>query len=329
VKMPAVVAWEVTKDCNLACSHCKADAGAGEKSEQGGRGELTTEEARALVDELSTFDPLLIFTGGEPLLRKDIGFLIEYAATSGVRTALATNGTLVNEGGAKWLRDIGLATASISIDGADAQSHDSLRGVSGAYNGARSGAKALKEAGIRFQINTTITNANARSLPRIYEMVRESGASAWHVFALVPTGRGHVADLVSKSDYYKALKWLDERDKRGTIPIRPTCAPQYRLTERRKGCLAGLSYVFISSSGTVQPCGYLPLQAGNVRHADFSEIWETSPILASLREIRVFTGMCKTCSYSGTCRGCRARAHAMSGDYLGDDPYCGGEIESL
>jgi radical SAM protein with 4Fe4S-binding SPASM domain len=327
--MPVVVAWEVTKDCNLACSHCKADAGGTERSEQSSRRELTTDEARTLVDEFSTFNPLLILTGGEPLLREDIDVVIEYAATSGLRTALATNGTLVSEKRAKKLKDIGLTTASISIDGADAQSHDSLRGVNGAYNGARNGAKALKEAGIPFQINTTITNANASSLPRIYEMAQECGASAWHVFALVPTGRGQVADLTSKSNYYKALKWLDERDKTGTIPIRPTCAPQYRLTEGRKGCLAGLSYVFISSTGIVQPCGYLPLPAGNVQHMSFSEIWETSPILTSLREISGFTGRCKTCHYAGTCRGCRARAHAMSGDYLGDDPYCGGEVENL
>ena len=327
--MPVVVAWEVTKDCNLACGHCKADAGGTGRSEQSSGRELTTNEARTLVDEFSTFNPLLILTGGEPLLRKDIDVVIEHAATSGLRTALATNGTLVSEKRAKRLRDIGLTTASISIDGADAQSHDSLRGVNGAYNGARNGAKALKEAGIPFQINTTITNANALSLPRIYEMVRECGASAWHVFALVPTGRGQVADLASKSDYYKALKWLDERDQTGTIPIRPTCAPQYRLTEGRKGCLAGLSYVFISSTGIVQPCGYLPLPAGNVQRMSFSEIWETSPILTSLREISGFTGRCKTCLYAGTCRGCRARAHAMSGDYLGDDPYCGGQVENF
>ena len=322
--MPTVVAWEVTKDCNLACSHCKADAGAGRRSEQGGTRELTTEEARALVDELSTFNPLLIFTGGEPLLRKDIGFLIEYAATSGVKTALATNGTLVNERGAKWLRDIGLATASISIDGADAQSHDSLRGVSGAYRDALNGAKALKEAGIMFQINTTVTNANVASLSRIYDVVCQSGATAWHVFALVPTGRGCVTDLVSKSDYYGTLEWLDERDRNGALPIRPTCTPQYRLEEGRKGCLAGLSYVFVTSSGTVQPCGYLPVPAGDIRRTSFSEIWETSTLLASLRDPSAFTGACKTCRYSDTCRGCRARAHAMSGDYLGDDPYCGG-----
>jgi len=222
------------------------------------------------------------------------------------------------------LRDAGLTTASISIDGADAQSHDSLRGVGGAYHDALNGAKALKEVGITFQINTTLTNANVTSLPRIYATVLESGASAWHVFALVPTGRGHVTDLVSKSDYYATLKWLDERDRNGAIPIRPTCAPQYRLKERRKGCLAGLSYVFVTSSGTVQPCGYFPVPAGDIRRTSFSEIWESSRLLASLRDPSAFTGACKTCSYSDTCRGCRARAHAMSGDYLGDDPYCGG-----
>jgi radical SAM protein with 4Fe4S-binding SPASM domain len=324
VKMPAVVAWEVARECNLACRFSKADAGGTGRSKRSNKKELTTDEACTFVDELSTFHPLLILTGGEPLLRKDIDIVIEHAATSGVRAALATNGTLVNEKRAKRLRDAGLTTASISIDGADAQSHDSLRGVRGAYRGALNGARALKEAGITFQINTTVTNANVTSLPRIYDVVRESGASAWHVFALVPTGRGRVTDLVSRSDYYETLKWLDERDRNGALPIRPTCAPQYRLKERRKGCLAGLSYVFVTSSGTVQPCGYFPVPVGDVRRTSFSEIWETSPILASLREPSAYTGACKTCWYSDTCRGCRARAHAVSGDYLGDDPYCGG-----
>ncbi|HYC19276.1 MAG TPA: radical SAM protein [Candidatus Bathyarchaeia archaeon] len=321
--MPAVVAWEVARECNLACRFCKADAGGTGRSKRSRR-ELTTDEACTFVDELSTFRPLLILTGGEPLLRKDVDIVIERAATSGVRTALATNGTLVNEKRARRLRDAGLTAASISIDGADAQSHDSLRGVSGAYRDALNGAKALKEAGITFQINTTVTNANVASLSRIHDVVRQSGASAWHVFALVPTGRGCVTDLVSKSDYYRTLKWLDERDRNEALPIRPTCTPQYRLEEGRKGCLAGLSYVFVTSSGTVQPCGYLPVPAGDIKRTSFSEIWETSPLLASLRDPSAFTGACKTCRYSDTCRGCRARAQAMSGDYLGDDPYCGG-----
>jgi AdoMet-dependent heme synthase len=322
--MPAVVAWEVARECNLACRFCKADIGGTERSKRSSRRELTTDEACTFVDDLSAFHPLLILTGGEPLLRKDINIVIAHAAASGVRTALATNGTLVNEKRARKLRDAGLTMASISIDGADAQSHDSLRGVSGAYQDALDGARALKEAGIALQINTTVTNANVTSLPRIYDMVCEFGASAWHVFALVPTGRGRVTDLVSLSDYYATLKWLEERDREGVLPIRPTCAPQYRLKERRKGCLAGLSYLFVTSSGTAQPCGYFPVPVGDITRESLSEIWETSPVLASLREPAAFTGACKTCRYSESCRGCRARAHAMSGDYLGDDPYCGG-----
>ena len=329
MKLPNVVAWEVTRDCNLACKHCKADAGGRRKRERDSGKELTTDEACAFIDDLSRSHPLLILTGGEPLLRRDIDVLIEYAATSGVKPALATNGTLVDEKRAQRLRDVGLTIASISIDGADAGVHDSLRGVSGAFDRARDGAHALEKAGIRFQINTTVTNSNASSLPSVYDTVCESGASAWHVFALVPTGRGRAADLVSKSEYYRILKWLDERDKSGTMPIRPTCTPQYRLTEGRKGCLAGLSYAFMSSTGTVHPCGYLPLPLGDIRQMRFSEIWQTSPVLASLRDASEFTGSCKTCLHVSSCRGCRARAYAMSGDFLGDDPYCGGGIENL
>ncbi len=328
--MPGVVAWEVTNECNLVCRHCKANACSIAREQQSGgrsqpRWELTTAEALAFIDDISTFHPLLIFTGGEPLLRPDIEALIEHAAGLNMRTALATNGLLIDEARAQRLQKLGLGTVSVSIDSADAATHDFMRGVEGAYDSALQAVKTVTQVGLSAQINTTITNGNARTLPAIRNMVRASGADGWHIFFLVPTGRGKITDLVSPHSYYAALAWIEELE--GTqdgLSIRPTCAPQHRLREGRRGCLAGVSYAFVSSEGIVQPCGYLPLEAGNIRRQEFAEIWRSSEILRALRTPFEWNNACNACTYGTTCRGCRARAFAISGDYLGDDPYCGG-----
>jgi radical SAM protein with 4Fe4S-binding SPASM domain len=329
MKMPAVVAWEVAKACNLSCRHCKADARAVaiDRRLQGGqeRRELTTIEGLALIDSIATFHPLLIFTGGEPLLRRDLETLIDYASRSGLRAALATNGLLIDERKARKLKERGLSAVSISIDSADAKVHDATRGVEGAYSSALSAIKAMAKAQVSVQVNTTVTKANVGELQAINDVVRTSGANAWHIFFLVPTGRGNVADLVPTLDYYEALNWLEAVDNaRNGFSLRPTCAPQYRLSEGRKGCLAGVSYAFVSYDGTVQPCGYLPLEAGNVRWQSFAEIWQASPLLKKLRTPSQWKNACAGCAYCTTCRGCRARAFAISGDFLGEDPYCGG-----
>ena len=327
--MPAVVAWEITKACNLSCRYCKADARdvANDRRFEGQRErhELTTVEGLALIDSIATFHPLLVFTGGEPLLRRDLETLIEHASRSGVRAALATNGLLIDERKARKLKERGLSAVSISIDSADAEVHDAARGTNGAYNSALRAIKAMAKARVSVQVNTTVTKANVGTLQAINDVVRASGAHAWHVFFLVPTGRGNIADLVPTLDYYEALNWLEALDKaHNGFPIRPTCAPQYRLREGRKGCLAGVSYAFVSCDGTVQPCGYLPLDAGNVRRQGFAEIWQYSPLFKMLRTQSQWRSACAACAYGTTCRGCRARAYATSGDFLGEDPYCGG-----
>lgn len=332
--MPAVVAWEITKVCNLSCRHCKADAraAAADRRLQGQqeRGELTTIEGLALIDSIATFHPLLIFTGGEPLLRRDLEILIEHASRLGVRAALATNGLLIDERKAQKLKEHGLSAVSISIDSADPKAHDATRGVTGAYSSALSAIKAMAKARVSVQVNTTVTKANVGTLQAINDVVRASGAHAWHVFFLVPTGRGNVDDLVPTLDYYEALNWLGALDNAHSgFPVRPTCAPQYRLREGRKGCLAGISYAFVSCDGTVQPCGYLPLDAGNVRRQGFAEIWQKSPLLKMLRTPSRWKNACAACAYGTTCRGCRARAFAISGDFLGEDPYCGGVAPCL
>jgi radical SAM protein with 4Fe4S-binding SPASM domain len=287
--------------------------------------ELTTSEAVALIDNISRFRPLLILTGGEPLLRRDLDLLIKHAAGLNLRTALATNGLLIDEKKARSLKEDGISVVSVSVDSADAKAHDSVRGVTGAHDAALKAVKAMAKVGISVQINTTVTNANVRTLPALNDLVRASGAEAWHVFFLVPTGRGNVSDVVSAREYYEALNWLEELENaQNDISVRPSCAPQYRLHEGRRGCLAGVSYAFVSYDGTVQPCGYLPLDAGSIRQQGFADIWQNSRALKRLRSTLQWSGACAACVYAETCRGCRARAFAMSGDCLGDDPYCGG-----
>ncbi len=328
MNMPGVVAWEVTNECNLACRHCKADAKNIARSHLSGerwapRRDLTTAEALSFIDSIATFQPLVIFTGGEPLLRRDIETLIGRATESNMKTALATNGLMIDDRRAQGLKARGLNAMSISVDDADAHVHDTVRGLRGAFDGALRAARIAAAAGISVQINTTVTKANVGTLQAIKEMVQASGAHAWHVFFLVPTGRGNIVDLASSDDYYKALTWLEELDKmKKDFSLRPTCAPQYRLREGRRGCLAGISYVFVSSDGTVQPCGYLPLNAGSIRQQNLADIWQSSPILEMLRTPSKWDNTCRTCAFNVTCRGCRARAFATSGDYLGNDPYC-------
>lgn len=328
MNLPAVVAWEVTNECNLACRHCKADARLIARVQQSNEQlqpshELTTAEALAFVDSIATFHPFLIFTGGEPLLRRDIETLIGRAAGLNVKTALATNGLLIDEKRAQRLKARGLNVVSISVDYAEAYAHDTVRGIKGAHESALEAVRIAEAAGMSVQINTTVTNSNIGTLPAVKDMAYSSGAHAWHVFFLVPTGRGNVVDLASPDDYYAALTWLEGLDNtQDGLSLRPTCAPQYRLREGRRGCLAGISYVFVSNDGTVQPCGYLPLNLGNILEQDLTEIWRGSPVLKMLRTPSEWDNTCRTCAFSVTCRGCRARAFATSGDYLGNDPYC-------
>ena len=233
---------------------------------------------------------------------------------------------------------------SISIDGASAASHDQLRAVPGAYEGALAGIAAAREAGLPFQINTTVTRANRQELPAIHELAISLGAAAHHVFVLVPTGRGEelVDQLLHPEEYEETLRWLLERQREGKLFIKPTCAPQfYRLWRQdaaargekitpathgmeamTKGCLGGQGFAFVSYKGEVQPCGYLELAAGNVRETRFPEIWEKSALFQQLRRVDDYRGKCHSCQYRKVCGGCRARAYALTGDVLAEDPIC-------
>jgi heme b synthase len=306
---------------------------------------LTTEEGVALLDDLATLGQVVvILTGGEPLLRDDIYDLAAYGTRQGHRMVMAVNGTLLTPAIATRLMEVGIQRVSISLDGAAAASHDRLRAVEGAYEGALAGIAACREAGLPFQINTTVTRPNLPELPAIHELAIRLEAAAHHVFVLVPTGRGEQLreELLSPGEYDETLRQLLTWQREGRLFIKPTCAPQYyrvwredaaargeKITQAThgleamtKGCLGGQGFAFVSYKGEVQPCGYLELVAGNILETRFPEIWAHSPLFQQLRGVDDYRGKCHRCQYRKVCGGCRARAYALTGDVLAEDPIC-------
>ena len=336
-----LVFWELTARCNLTCIHCRASA-----QDQRSPQELSTNEAVAVIDDLTSFaNPILILTGGEPLYRPDIYEIATYASSKGLRVALATNGTLVDERTACKVAAAGVRRVSISIDGAKETTHDRFRGLPGSFQKALEGAEHLRRAGLEVQFNTTIARHNLEEVKDILNLAKERGAVALHIFMLVPVGCGvQIADeqMLPARDYERVLHWFYDESRAGDIELKATCAPHYfRIMRQRakaegievtmqthgmaamtKGCLAGSGVCFISREGKVQPCGYLPVEAGDVRREPISAIWSGSPVFASLRDPGLLGGKCGSCDYKVWCEGCRARAYAATGDYLAEEPYC-------
>ena len=335
-----LVAWETTRNCNLSCQHCRASAGRGPY-----RGELDTEACLRLVDQMAAAgSPIIILTGGEPLLRPDIFTIARYGTDRGLRMVMAPNGTLITVDNARRMKEAGIQRISISIDGATPDSHDRFRGVPGAYEGALRGARLAADAGIDFQLNTTITRKNIDQIPAIMELAEKIGAVAHHIFLLVPTGRGKdMADqAISAEDYEKTLNWFYDRKKTTDLQLKATCAPQYyRILRQRarqegqtisfqthgldavtRGCLGGTSFCFISHVGIVQPCGFLELDCGDVTKEPFDKIWRESAIFLKLRDFSNLKGKCGRCEFKNVCGGCRARAYEATGDYLEEEPLC-------
>jgi radical SAM protein with 4Fe4S-binding SPASM domain len=319
-----IVAWETTAACNLSCSYCRASATPLPSPE-----ELTTKEALSFIDELAPLKPMLILSGGEPLLRPDIFLLARRAADRGMRVSLATNGTLLTPSIAEKIASAGIGRVSISLDGATAEKHDVVRGK-GCFDRALAGIEGL-QGRVDFQINFTITRKNEADIRGAFDLAERLGAKAIHFFFLVPTGRGREEDLVSSEQQEKLLRQIDEERSRRSLEVQVTCAPQYAHISRaasgfgrRKsgGCLAGTNFVFVSRKGDVNPCGYLPVKAGNIREKKFIEIWEKSPVFMDLRK-RDLKGKCGRCAFGQICGGCRARAYAKTGDILESDPLCG------
>ncbi|WP_292469049.1 heme b synthase [Methanolobus sp.] len=340
VKPPRLIAWETTAGCNLSCKHCR-----GSSTEKKPEGELTTDEAFHFIDEIKKIgNPILILSGGEPLVRDDIFDIARYATEKGLRVAMATNGTLVTPEIAEKIKSVGIQRVSISLDGSSPQTHDDFRCMPGAFDGALSGIENLKEAGVGFQINPTITKRTIDEIPAILEMAKGLAADALHIFLLVPTGRGKELenDEIPPVEYERILNWFYDRQKDAGIQLKATCAPHYfRIMRQRaekegteisvkthgyeamtKGCLGGTGFCFVSSTGDVFPCGYLPVLAGNIKKQSFKDVWENSKVFNDLRDVSKLKGKCGRCEYNTVCGGCRARAYAATGDYLEEEPYC-------
>jgi len=326
-----MIAWELTRSCNLACAHCRASSKYGPYP-----GELSTIECFKLIDEIVSFSsPIVIMTGGEPLLRKDIFEIAGYGRSKGLVMVMSPNGTLLSQENINRIISSGIKRISVSLDGPDAASHDNLRQVLGAFKQACAGIQKAKNAGLEFQINSTISKRNIQLLPQIISLAKSLGAKAHHIFLLVPTGRAKdmVNDELSVSEYEETLKFLAEEKNNSSLEIKITCAPHFNrilLTEHAgtvsslagRGCMGGVSFCFISHVGEVQPCGYLELKCGNIREAGFKKVWFESGVLNNIRDWDKYKGKCGICEFKVVCGGCRARAYAKYGNYLGEEPYC-------
>ncbi|MFQ6069646.1 MAG: radical SAM protein [Candidatus Aminicenantales bacterium] len=337
---PKWIAWEATPRCNLRCIHCRSAANPENKEV------FSTEDAFNLIDNIASFcSPVFVLSGGEPLLRKDVFEIASYGTEKGFRVCLATNGTLINDERCRRIKDSGICLVSLSLDGSSREIHDNFRNQKGAFDRILLGIEKLKKHNIEFIINSSFTNRNKHDIPATFHLAKKLGAKAWYMFMIVPTGRGKgiFQELVSKEDYETILNWHYELERsEGEILLRPTCAPHYYRIfaqrskaenlplERRnlsfstgggKGCVAAQTISFIDYRGEVMPCSYFPKSAGNLREKSFREIWN-SPLFQELRDFTAYKGKCGGCEYLHVCGGCRARAYAVSGDYLDEEPFC-------
>ncbi len=337
------LAWETTRRCNLHCVHCRSSS----EMEVKAHPDFPTDEGKRIIDDIASFaKPVVVLSGGEPLLRPDWHELASYGTQKGLRMCLATNGTLVTTDVCKKIKDAGIKMVSLSLDGSNAKIHDNFRNQPGAFEGTMNAARLFREHGISFLINSSFTKRNQHDIQNVYRLAKEIGATAWYMFMIVPTGRGEdiMSELITPEDYEKLLEWHYEMEKEEKeLLVRPTCAPHYyrvkmQLAKRdghplehrslkfstggSKGCLAGQLICLIDVDGNVLPCSYFPLSAGNVREKSLEEIWNNSSLFKELRDFSSYKGSCGACEYIRICGGCRARAYAVSGDYLAEEPFC-------
>jgi radical SAM protein len=342
---PFVVIWEVTRACDLACVHCRASA-----IPERERDELTTEEGLRLIRAIREFGrPIFVLTGGDPLKRPDIFDLIRAASGAGLLTNLSPSGTpLLTHGALLRARRSGLEGVSISLDGSNEEIHDGFRRAPGSFRWSIEGSAAAVALDLRLQINTTLTRHNLQDLPAIADLVGSLEAWRWSVFLLVPTGRADAGQQITAGECEEVFGWLADLSGSAPFRIKTTEGPHYRRVALQRlapsgepggapgdvsrtgsgggrfipGMNDGSGFLFISSKGAIQPSGFLPLVAGNVRTDSLLSVYREHPLFVALRDPDRLGGRCGRCEFRSVCGGSRARAYAMSGDYLAEDPAC-------
>jgi radical SAM protein len=347
---PFALAWEITRACALSCLHCRAEA-----QPRPDPHELTTAEAKDVIDQIRELgDPILVITGGDPLMRRDVYELLAYAVDKGLRTSLTPSATaLVTPKNLARVREAGVRRVAISLDGPTAEVHDRFRGFSGSFQRTLEIMRDVRDAGLALQINTTASRYNLAVLDQMPEIVAKAAAVQWSVFFLVPTGRGKAEDMVSAEDHERLFHWLYDLSRKTSFDIKSTAAPAYRrvavqraraeqeaggkatrpvagagyrfqdgLDRPALGVNDGKGFAFISHIGEVCPSGFLPLASGNVREQPLVDIYRHSQIFQDLRDPEKLKGRCGACEFRAVCGGSRARAWAVSGDYLAEDPSC-------
>lgn len=322
---PLVMSWNVTRECNMKCTHCYINA-----TETKLTNELTTSEGKQLIDQICQVShPLLILSGGEPLLRPDIFELIKYGSSKGLKMGLGSNGSLIDEKVAGKLKTAGITTVSISLDSNLPNQHDSFRSVAGAWEKAVNACKTLRKNNVLVQVNTTLTQQNYNQIDDIMTLAESIGVENFHLFFLVPTGRGTKLTDISPNKYEEMITNTFAKVSKHSLNVRPSCAPQFMRIAKNmgldmrqwiRGCIAGMYYCRIYPNGDVTPCPYLPIKLGNIRDQSFKDIWFNSPVFKSLRNPECLRGKCGACEHRNLCGGCRARAYGLSADFI---DYCG------
>lgn len=352
-KAPFTIAWEITRACAYACVHCRADA-----QHRPDPNELTTEEGFALLDRLAEFgSPILIFTGGDPMMRRDLFDLIAYATQKGLRCSLTPTATaLPTRERLEMAKQAGIRRIALSLDAPTPEVHDSFRQIQGSWERTMRILRNAQAVGLSAQVNTTVSNHNQHLLPDMVPFIEQVGAVQWSVFFLVPTGRAQTPWMVSAEDHERIFNWLYDLSQTAPFDIKATAAPMYRrvaierkraelenkngsaaqevtfqgagfqyadgLNRPRRGVNDGNGFLFISHKGEIMPSGFLPISAANVREQDVVDVYRNHPLFTDLRDVTKLKGKCGVCEYRDVCGGQRGRAYGVTGDYLESDPAC-------
>jgi AdoMet-dependent heme synthase len=350
---PYIVIWEVTRACQLKCVHCRADA-----QNKPDPLELTPKEGKKLIDQIYEMNnPMLVFTGGDCMMREDLFDLAEYAIKKGMRVSMTPSATdNVTKEKMERAKEVGLSRWAFSLDGPTPEIHDHFRGTPGSFDLTIEKVRYLNELNMPLQLNTVISRYNYDYLEQMAELMKELKVVMWYIFLLVPTGRGQLDACLTPAEHEKVFRWLYELSKTAPYDIKTTAAQHYRrvvfqqkarenmvdkgeiryedtltkdmasvidgLKRAPKGVNDGNGFVFISHTGDVMPSGLLPLVGGNVREKSLADIYRNSPVFKDLRSPDKYKGKCGVCEFRYVCGGSRSRTYAVTGDYMGSEPFC-------